>query len=50
MTEINGLKQKLTPRGQEVLEKTVERKGEEWVEENSDMILAQAEMVGMTEE
>lgn len=46
MTDLSDLKKKLTPRGQQILEKTVERKGEEWVEEHKDLILAQAKMVG----
>jgi hypothetical protein len=48
MTELADLKQKLTPNGRQILEKTVERKGEKWVKENQEMVLAQAELVGMT--
>lgn len=50
MTELDELKQTLTPRGQQVLEDTVDRKGEEWVLENKELILAQAELVGLTTE
>lgn len=50
MTELDRLKQKLTPSGQQILEKTVERKGEEWVLEKQETILVQAKLVGMTEE
>ena len=50
MTELNELKQKLTPRGQQILEKTVKRKGEEWVLEHQEGVLLQAELVGMTTE
>ena len=49
MTDLRDLRQKLTPKGQQILEATVGRKGEEWVEENADLVLAQARMVGMVE-
>lgn len=46
MTDLSDLKEKLTPKGQEILEETIERKGEKWVMENEDLILAQAKKVG----
>lgn len=49
MTDLSELKQQLTPRGKKILEATIERKGEEWVAENKDLILAQARQVGMEE-
>jgi hypothetical protein len=50
MTELSEMKQKLTPRGRQILDQTVQRKGQKWVEENSDLILSQAELVGMTKD
>jgi hypothetical protein len=50
MTDLSGLKQKMTPGGRQILEETVERKGEEWVEQNADLILAQAKKVGLRAE
>lgn len=47
MTDLRDLKQQLTPEGQQILEATVERKGEEWVEDHADLVLAQARKVGM---
>jgi hypothetical protein len=49
MTDLSDLKQKLTPRGQEILESTIEERGEEWVAEHESLVLAQARKVGMTE-
>jgi len=46
MTDLRNLKQKLTPRGREILENTINEKGEEWVAEHEDLILAQAKKVG----
>jgi len=46
MTDLSRLKEKLTPEGQEILEETIDRKGEEWVAEHEDLILAQAKKVG----
>ena len=46
MTNLSDLKEQLTPQGQEILEETIERKGEEWIVENRDLILAQAKKVG----
>jgi hypothetical protein len=50
MTDLSGLKQKMTPRGRQILEQTIERKGAEWVKEHEDLVLAQAWMVGMAAE
>jgi hypothetical protein len=49
MTDLSDLKQKLTPRGQEILESTIEERGEEWVAEHESLVLAQAKKVGMVE-
>ncbi|ACV10285.1 hypothetical protein Huta_0096 [Halorhabdus utahensis DSM 12940] len=49
MTDLRDLRQQLTPEGQQILEETVERKGEEWVREHADLVLAQARKVGMVE-
>lgn len=49
MTDLRDLRQKLTPEGQQILEETVERKGEVWVEDHADLVLAQARKVGMVE-
>lgn len=49
MTDLRNLRQQLTPEGQQILDETVERKGEEWVEDHADLVLAQARKVGMVE-
>lgn len=49
MTDLRDLRQLLTPEGQQILEDTVERKGEEWVENHADLVLDQARKVGMVE-
>ncbi|QSG16354.1 hypothetical protein [Halapricum desulfuricans] len=46
MTDLSSLKEKLTPKGQDLLEVTIDRKGKEWVAEHEDLILAQAKKVG----
>jgi len=46
VSDLSELKKELTPRGQEILEETIDRKGEEWVAEHKDLILAQAKKVG----
>jgi hypothetical protein len=49
MTDLRDLRQQLTPKGQQILEDTIDRKGEEWVEDHADLVLAQARKVGMVE-
>jgi hypothetical protein len=46
MTDLSDLKRQLTPKGREILKKTIKEKGEEWVAEHEDLILAQAKKVG----